>query len=139
MVKEISLEDISAFNALGNLVNKQFTALFSLKEILEKEYSHVFGYYIENKLVAFLHVEKSFDVVDIINIVVEPTHRRCGIAKQLLEHCFQTFPSVEEYVLEVKVTNKEAIVLYEKMGFEIINTRKGYYQGIDGYVMKRGV
>ena len=138
MVREISLKDESVFDALGTLVNEQFTKLFSLKEILEKEYSYVFGYYIEDKLVAFLHIEKSFDVVEIINIVVDSNHRRCGIAKQLLDYCFQTFPLVKEYLLEVKVTNKEAIALYEKMGFEVINTRKRYYQGIDGYVMKRG-
>lgn len=139
MVKEISLEDISSFNALGTLVNEQFVSLFSLKEILEKEYSYVFGYYIADQLVAFLHVEKSFDVVDIINIVVDLKHRRCGIAQQLLEHCFQIFLDVKEYFLEVKVTNKEAIALYEKMGFEIISTRAKYYHGIDGYVMKRDV
>lgn len=139
MIKEIGLEDVDSFNKLGTLVNHRFVVLFSLKEILEKEYNHVFGYYIEKQLVAFLHVEKSFDVIDIINIVVEPKYRRRGIANQLLENCFQTFPSVKEYFLEVKVTNREAIALYEKMGFEIINTRIGYYQGVDGYVMKRGV
>ena len=38
--------------------------------------------------------------------------------------------------LEVRVDNLIAISLYEKFGFEKVSIRKGYYDGVDGLLMK---
>ena len=37
--------------------------------------------------------------------------------------------------LEVNVDNTPAIKLYEKFGFEIVNTRKKYFNDKDSYLM----
>ena len=37
--------------------------------------------------------------------------------------------------LEVAVNNEPAISLYKKFGFEIISTRKNYYDNVDAYLM----
>jgi ribosomal-protein-alanine N-acetyltransferase len=41
-------------------------------------------------------------------------------------------------MLEVGVNNVSAIALYEKLGYENISTRKGYYgPGLDALVMRK--
>ena len=45
--------------------------------------------------------------------------------------------NVKEITLEVKMTNIKAIHLYKKYNFKEIGIRKGYYQGIDGILMKK--
>ena len=47
--------------------------------------------------------------------------------------------SIERVILEVRVDNYSAIRLYKKLGFNIIHTRKNYYNDIDGYVMEKRV
>ena len=45
--------------------------------------------------------------------------------------------NVLSITLEVKKSNNNAIHLYEKLGFNKVSIRKGYYQGIDGILMEK--
>lgn len=137
MIQKVSIKDIKEFNEIGKVIKNDFSNLFNLQDILDSSYSVVYGYYIDSLLVGFLHMDKSFDVVDIVNIAVSKKYLRKGIATELFNYCFNSLDDVSKYLLEVKVTNKKAISLYKKLGFEIINTRYKYYNGIDGYVMEK--
>lgn len=139
MIKEISLKDSKEFYALGSLLNQNFNKLYNLETILEQDYSHIYGYYIDENLIAFLHIEKSYDEIDIINIVVKEEYQRKKIGTKLLNYLFKYYNDVIKYNLEVRATNFKAINLYKKFGFIIINTRKGYYEGEDGYLMIKEV
>ena len=46
---------------------------------------------------------------------------------------------IENVILEVNINNKPALNLYQKLGFNIINIRKGYYNGEDAYIMEKKV
>ena len=39
--------------------------------------------------------------------------------------------------LEVNSTNVPALELYNKLGFEKVAIRKGYYNGVDAYLMRK--
>jgi len=60
---------------------------------------------------------------EILRIAVHPNHRGKGIAKELLETSFRIFSedTVEEVSLRVDSSNRAAVKLYEKLGFEIKN------------------
>lgn len=139
MIKEISLKDSKEFYYLGSLLNQNFSKLYNLEKILEQDYSHIYGYYKEDKLLAFLHIEKSYDEIDIINIVVKEEHQHKKIGTKLLDYLFKCYDDVIKYNLEVRATNFKAINLYKKFDFIIANTRKGYYEGEDGYLMIKEV
>ena len=64
-----------------------------------------------------------------MNVAVAPEHRRQGIATALLERLFEVTPSDQRrgYTLEVRVSNADAIRLYERLGFESRGVRRGYY------------
>ena len=59
---------------------------------------------------------------EILRIAVHPNHRGKGVAKELLETFFRVFSedNIEEVSLDVDSSNRAAVKLYEKLGFEII-------------------
>lgn len=137
MIKLVSKEDKELFYQLGGRLKANFSDLFNLEDLLKNNYNYIFGYYDNSKLVAFLHLSKSYEVVDIVNIVVDKFYLREGIATKLLNYAFNYFSDVDKYLLEVNINNESAINLYKKNGFKIINTREKYYDGIDAYIMER--
>lgn len=139
MIKEITLKDSKEFYRIGVLLNQNFNKLYDLEKILEQDYSYIYGYYMEGKLVAFLHIEKSYDEIDIVNIVVKEELQGHNIGTALLSELFKTFDDVIKYNLEVRASNLKAINLYKKFDFTIANNRKNYYEGEDGYLMIKEV
>jgi [ribosomal protein S18]-alanine N-acetyltransferase len=65
----------------------------------------------------------------VMNVAVDPDRRRRGIATTLLERLFELTRDDERrgYTLEVRISNEDAIHLYEKLGFEPRGIRRGYY------------
>lgn len=139
MIKYVSLDDLEYFNKLGLQVNDNFINLFNLEDIILSEYEYLFGYYLDNKLVGFIHLTKSFEIVDIINVVVDSNYRRKGIANELIKYCMNYFADVVSFMLEVNVNNVSAISLYEKNNFKVIHKREKYYGNDDALIMKRDV
>ena len=64
-----------------------------------------------------------------MNVAVAADHRRRGIATTLLERLFEVTAADPRrgYTLEVRVSNSDAIRLYERLGFEARGIRRGYY------------
>ena len=81
------------------------------------------------RLVGYLVVSRYVDAWHIMNLAVDPQHRRRGIATRLLDALFAT--TAEDlrrgYTLEVSVSNTTAIALYERLGFHATGVRRGYY------------
>lgn len=139
MVDNVTLKDLCEFNKLGKLINPNFSKVYKLNEILELNYNYIWGYFLNNKLVAFLHITKSYESVDIINIVVDDKVRRKGIAMILLNYLYNYFSDVKEIFLEVNENNKIAINFYKKNNFYEINCRRNYYGDDSAIIMKRDV
>lgn len=70
----------------------------------------------------------------ILNVCVRDEFRSLGFGKRLLDHLLERAAAagVAEAFLEVRPTNLAAIRLYQKLGFEQIGIRRGYYQAPDG-------
>lgn len=77
----------------------------------------------------------------VVSIAVLKEHRQRGLGYALMAYALRSLH--EEYdcsetYLEVRVSNKPAISLYEKLGYRIVKVEKGYYlDGEDAYVMAR--
>jgi len=65
----------------------------------------------------------------ITNIAVKEEFRRMGIGCKMMEILFDAARklNVKSMTLEVRESNKAAIAMYEKSGFEIAGRRKRYY------------
>lgn len=98
----------------------------------------------EKQIVGFIDFLITFNSATIVQIAVKNEYRNKGIATMLLKEMESTFPKdiddvVENVTLEVRETNKAALNLYKKNGYEIIVTKKHYYpDGEDAiYMVKR--
>lgn len=80
-------------------------------------------------LVGYLIISRYVDAWHIMNVAVAREYRRQGIAKRLLEELFTLTEDDARrgYTLEVRVSNTEAIALYEHVGFQATGLRRAYY------------
>lgn len=78
--------------------------------------------------------------MQILNVATAPAWRRKGVAKLLLEGAFQRCAGegLDSAWLEVRAGNYAAINLYQRNGFVVEGTRRGYYRdGEDALLMVR--
>jgi len=70
----------------------------------------------------------------ILNLTVRPELQRQGIGSRLLKHFLQLARrhGADTLMLEVRPSNRKAISLYEKLGFNEIGVRRNYYPAEDG-------
>jgi len=84
----------------------------------------------DGNLVGYAGSWRILDEAHITTIAVKPNLMRKKIGEallnQILKDCYKN--EVKYLTLEVRVSNKPAISLYEKYGFKSLGTRKGYYQ-----------
>ena len=137
MINKVVLKDLERFNELGGLINSNFSKLFDLRALLASQYDAIYGYYENNNLIGFVHINKLYENMDIVNIVVDDNYRQKGIGTKLINYVLGLYDDLENVLLEVNDKNKAAISLYKKSGFEVINVRKNYYGEDDALIMKR--
>ena len=99
---------------------------------------------IDNKVVGFNDFMITFNSATISQIAVNKGYRRKGFGTILLKEMEKCFPKegeevVENVTLEVRASNKPAIKLYEKNGYETVVIKPHYYpDGEDAvYMVKR--
>jgi ribosomal-protein-alanine N-acetyltransferase len=82
----------------------------------------------DEQIVGYLVCSRYDRVWHVMNVAVEPDLRRQGVASALLRHLFEIADGAgEQYTLEVRPSNHEAIAMYERFGFHSAGLRRGYY------------
>ena len=77
---------------------------------------------------------------DVLTVGVLPEYLRQGIATQFMAELekWSISKQAPAMMLEVGTENTAAIKLYEKLGYQKISTREGYYgPGLDAFVMRK--
>lgn len=81
----------------------------------------------------------------VLNCCVAPAHQGQGVGSELMRRMMadaKTF-GIGVLFLEVRPSNRRAIELYERLGFEAIGLRRGYYPAAEGredaLVMRRAL
>ena len=139
MISNVTLEYNDSFKDLGLLVNSNFNNVYKLEELTDSIYDFILGYFINNQLVGFIHVNKLYETMDVVNIVINPDYRNKGIATSLLNYSINYFDDINSVMLEVNENNVAAISLYKKNNFIVINKRNNYYGSDAALIMKRDV
>lgn len=85
----------------------------------------------QQRLLGYLICARYVDDWHIMNIAIDPSVRRRGLATALLEELFARAGVDRAYTLEVRTSNGPAIALYERFGFRAAGMRKRYYQDTD--------
>lgn len=95
----------------------------------------------EGGIIGYCGVVMVLDEGDITNVAVSVNHQGRGIGRQLVEAMIAKAleRGVEHLHLEVRQSNERARTLYQKLGFQEVGLRKGYYEAPaeDGILMRR--
>jgi len=88
-------------------------------------------------LLGYLVCSRYDRVWHLMNVAVTPERRRQGVASRLIERLLEEGGSELPFTLEVRVSNREAIAMYERLGFRSAGVRPRYYQdnGEDALIM----
>jgi ribosomal-protein-alanine N-acetyltransferase len=101
-----------------------------IQEVLEAP--HCLGYVAElnGVVVGYGLARWVAETGEILNLAVEPPHRRRGIAEALLGEILDALAGrgVREVFLEVRESNLPARVLYQSRGFCLAGMRRAYYR-----------
>lgn len=135
MIRDMSLKDLKEINEIGNQIKNNFVKNYNLEEYQNKEWLKIYVYEESFKVLGFIVIAKNFENIDIYAIAVENNSKKKGIGSKLLEYIIYN----EDYktiTLEVRTKNITAINFYTRYNFEIVNTRKKYYDNDDALVMQ---
>ncbi|MBQ1900564.1 MAG: tRNA (adenosine(37)-N6)-threonylcarbamoyltransferase complex transferase subunit TsaD [Erysipelotrichaceae bacterium] len=113
-----------------------------LSEIANNDLSEIYVDIVDGKVVAYGDLWYMFENCDLTKIAVRRSERNKGYGHKMMKHLIAAARrrGCEFMHLEVNVNNKEALGLYESDGFEVVRTRKRYYEnGDDAYDMIRSL
>lgn len=144
MIEEMTLEHLDGVLKIENscFPSGTWSRDAYIHEISNNEFSKLYVYKIEDRIVGVCGTYIIFDQAQIITIGVDPEYRGQGIARAMMDKMNELWieSDCEFCTLEVRVSNESAIKLYESYGFIEINIRKSYYEdGENAYVMGKAV
>ncbi|MCP8316276.1 MAG: ribosomal protein S18-alanine N-acetyltransferase [archaeon] len=123
-VKEIERASIKYVTPLDKLLRYYDVPRegFLIAEINDK----VVGYIVGNMIIS----EEGRKEGHILDIAVDPAHRKQGVGKILIGHILEIFKKrgAEKVRLEVKLNNIEARRFYSKLGFVETQIARHYYR-----------
>ncbi len=111
-------------------------------EILYNKMAYYVMALYEDKRAGYVGVWLTEPNAEIINIVLKPEMMGKGIGKALIEHVISHCKKkhIKKISLEVRPSNNRALRFYQRHGFEVVHTRKQYYQDHeDAYLMVKEV
>lgn len=137
MIREACQQDLNDINLIGLQIKDNFKDIYHMENVLKQDYAKVYVYEENNKILGFIHTEYHYEITDIINIAVKKEFHNKHIGSKLLQYLIDSTNS-DKIMLEVRVSNINAINLYNKFGFKEINRRKKYYDNNeDAIIMER--
>lgn len=92
----------------------------------------------EGGVAGYAGLDHGGEVSDVMTIAVLPRVRRTGLGARLLEELVERSvrAGADRLLLEVSADNDAARALYATRGFELLQTRRGYYPGgVDALVL----
>ena len=95
----------------------------------------------QDRLLGYLICSRFDTVFHLMNVAVDPDHRRRGIGWELLGQMIERAGPEQPYTLEVRESNAPAIAMYERLHFRAAGKRPRYYRdnGEDALIMWRTV
>ena len=129
IIRETKPEDVPA---IAELEKQCFSAPWSENMILSSLESRLSCWLvaeINGTIAGYVGSESVLDSADMMNIAVAQEFRRQGVGVALVNGLISRLQSksVAFLLLEVRVSNKPAIAMYEKLGFLQVGLRPRYY------------
>lgn len=134
MIKNIQLDDREIMEKIALLEADVFPDPWSYNEIrstVKQKHTFSAAYMEGDTLLGYFICYYVLDECEIARIAVAKEVRRKGIGQQLFDHMTEICQQKQltRMLLDVRESNRVAIIFYEKNGFEMDGERKLYYGG----------
>ena len=128
-IRPLTLADLGGIEQIERRAYRTPWSRSMFASELGKQTSICLGAFEGEQLIGYVVNSRYVDAWHVMNVAVDPDFQRRGIATSLLEKLFELTADDPKrgYTLEVRVSNADAIHLYEKLGFEAHGVRRGYY------------
>jgi len=128
-IRPLGLSDLTAIESIEQRAYRTPWSRSMFASELAKASSICLGAYEGDRLVGYVVNSRYVDAWHVMNVAVDPDLQRHGIATRLLERLFELTRDDQRrgYTLEVRVSNTDAIALYETLGFARQGIRRAYY------------
>ena len=130
LIRKMNIRDLGAvYEIEKESYSHPWDKLEFVKELKGNKFAHYFVCLLDGNIVSFLGMWIVFEEAHITNIAVSPPYRKMGIGSMLVDFSiyFAKNKDATKIVLEVRVSNKEAISLYIRKWFKVANLKKNYY------------
>jgi ribosomal-protein-alanine N-acetyltransferase len=140
MIRPIKFDDLDAvYNLETELFPNPWPKSFFQNDLMSGD---SVGLVAENagQLIGYAMATFTGDGFHVTNIAIAKEHQRHGLGAELMQKLEAlALKRGSSYVfLEVRTNNNVALAFYEKLGYGILFTRRGYYiDGDDAYVMDK--
>ncbi len=142
LIRDMEISDI---DEVLEIENSAFTSAWNrqdfMYELQVNPFSKIVVATMESEIVGYLGYWMLGDQSQITTLATKANYLRKGIAKKLMDFCIEESVQANYQVmtLEVRISNDNAIKLYENCGFTKETIRKNYYAdtGEDAYLMIR--
>ncbi|TCK87939.1 [SSU ribosomal protein S18P]-alanine acetyltransferase [Natranaerovirga hydrolytica] len=128
-IRKMSYEDI---DQMVIIEQKNFSNPWSKNSFVQELNNNLATYFVacdKERVIGYGGIWYIIDEGHITNIVVDEKYQRQGIGQQIVENILKVSKekNIKRCTLEVRVSNKAAIALYNKLGFVQLGIRKNYY------------
>lgn len=128
----MTAHDLNAVFAIEQVSHPTPWPMKGLRESLESHAAFVLEQ--GGELLGFAFVQRILDEAHLLDIAVAPARRGQGLGRELLRRLMDEVlaEGVNIWFLEVRVSNRSAIALYQSLGYNELSIRRNYYEGPDG-------
>lgn len=127
--RAVVIEDIDTLIAIERSAYDNPWTYGNFKDSIENPNTLASVIILDNKIIGYFVATVAFDASDLLNICIHPLQQRRGLGQQLFQNFAKQVKNqgVDQVFIEVKESNKSALVFYQRLGFEEIDQRKKYY------------
>ena len=130
IIRKMDLSDVPfVYEEEIKIFGKSLGEMTLYNEILYNKMSRYFIALVDNKRVAYVGSWLTIPNAEILNLFVVEKYRGLKLGKKLVDEVIKVCSNeqIEMLTLEVRVSNKIAIKMYEEIGFKVGTIRKKYY------------
>lgn len=140
MIRNLKTEDIEDICRIEQelFLDDAWDADTFNNEISSNPFAYLFVYEINDQIAGYVDLWISYENAEIADIAVTSSYQHQHIGSALMDYCVQKCleSNCMNLSLEVRISNQNAIALYEKKGFTKVTKRRHYYSdGEDAWLM----
>ena len=143
MIRKMTIDDLDQVMIIEKeAFNEHWKRKDFEYEIDKNEFSHMYVYEENEKILGIIGYYILFDDAQVTTIAVLKEAREKNIATKMMEFMIESCNKMmcSQLSLEVRKSNQKAINLYKKFDFIEMNIRKAYYEdGEDAIFMMRAL